>query len=286
MATYGAGTHAEVTVSDGNDNRIYEATVSPFLDLTGGSMARLIVWFEVTEAKAAQAELERQRAALAASIERDRVARELHDGLAQTLAFVKMQAQAARDALERDCADQAFEDISAMLPVVQDAHEEIRDFMLGAKRAPRDAGNFWAAVADFTERFSSVYGLKVYTVIPPEVGRLKIDPLTQVQLLRVIQESLSNVRKHARVQSASLTFSADKQCLRVVIHDDGIGFDKDSVAGAEAGHYGLMIMRERAEEIRGHVDIISEQGKGTAVFVEVPLGGKDKERSRAFAASR
>ena len=276
IAIYGAGTHAEVTVKDSSGVHVFDATVSPFLDLTGGGMERLVVWFDITQSKAVQAEVQRQRSAFAAIAERDRLARELHDGLAQSLGAIKMQSQAARDALECDQFERAHEYLSTILEISQDAHEEIRDFLLGAKSTIGPGSDFAAAVAKLADHFAVLHSLRVY-VSPPEDGRrLTLDPATQVHLLRIIQESLSNVRKHARVSTASVSLSRNRDCLEVTIHDDGVGFEPEGVPGSSSGHYGLSVMRERAAEFGGRVDVMSAPGRGTAVFISVPLNVKEQ----------
>jgi signal transduction histidine kinase len=275
ILTHGDQTHTEITINDGQDERIFDASVSPLLDPTGRRIATLVLWLDATEMKAAPAGVDRRLSALAATVERERLARELHDGLAQVLGYIKMQAQAGCDAFERERPDEASAGLRSILAIAQEAHEEIRDFLLAARVAARANSNFWSAVAGFAERYSTVHGLKVDVSLPKRVSELYLDPETQVQLLRIIQESLSNVRRHAGVSSVGLSFTREKGWLQVTVHDNGMGFDPLVAHGAEDGHYGLSFMRERAQGVGGRLDVISAPGQGTAVFVQVPLAGMD-----------
>ncbi len=246
IACNGGTGRTEVTIGEGQTKNIFDVSVSPLVDPTAGRLGKVVIWNDVTEMKAAQAEVERQRAALACLEERERVGRELHDGLAQAFGYVKLQAQAARDALDRDRPDEANEDLGSILAISQDAHEEIRDFLLGSRTATRLGSCFWSAVADYVERYTSLHGLGVQVSMPPQANDLNLDLATQAQLLRIIQESLANVRRHAGVSSASLTITCEGNCLHLTVRDDGKGFDPHAVLGAEDDHYGLGFMRQRA----------------------------------------
>jgi signal transduction histidine kinase len=92
-----------------------------------------------------------------------------------------------------------------------------------------------------------------------------------VALYRIIQEALTNIRKHAWAKQVKVTLKEAPGCLQFLIEDDGVGFDGDSVPSPRQT-FGLDIMAERAAEINGRVDIHSTPGQGTKVRVEVPLG--------------
>jgi signal transduction histidine kinase len=269
----GGGEHVEVTFADLDASRIYDAAVTPFLDPSGRKGLQLIVWFDVTETRAARAEVERQRSALAASVERDRVARELHDGIAQALASINVRAVSARRSLEAERPEETYADLSSIIEVTRDANEEIRDFLVGARGLGKPGTDLWSALADYAERYRALHGMQVYLAFPEDVADIKLDPVTQVQLLRIIQESLSNVRRHSGTRAASISVARWPDAVRIVIHDDGVGFDPQRVPGAGEGHLGLSIMRERAEEVGARFDVTSAPGCGTAIFIEVPQNG-------------
>ncbi len=229
----------------------------------------------MTENKATQAASERQRSALAALAEREQVGRELHDGLVQVLGYIKMQAQSSSDALERGRPDTANAGLRNIAAIAQEAHEEIQDFLLGARAASRISSGLWNAVTDFAERYSVVHGLRIDLSLSQQANDITLDPVMQVQLLRIIQESLTNVRKHAGVSRVDLAISRDNYCLQVTVRDDGKGFDPYTAPGIDDGHYGLAFMRQRAEEVGGQLDVISAPGEGTTVLVQVPVSRGD-----------
>jgi len=268
-------TLTEITIDRGLAERIFEVSVSPLPDPMGICMGRLILWLDVTENKAAQAQVDRQRSALAALAERERIGRELHDGLAQVFGYIKVQAQASLDAFERDRPETAKAGLGSILIVAQEAHDEIREFLLSARPAAQAGTNFWGVVTDFVERYRTIFGLNIDLSMPEGVREASLDPLVQVQLLRIVAESLGNVRKHSGVSRARLDFARKDAWLQVTVHDDGVGFDPSVVPGADKGRYGLCFMRERAATVGGWLDVISEPGQGTTVCVQVPVAPKD-----------
>lgn len=103
----------------------------------------------------------------------------------------------------------------------------------------------------------------------PETSLLT--PEVKTQLLRIIQEALTNVRKHARVSQIQVHTALERDHVRVMVSDRGRGFDRQSGQAAAEGHFGLSIMRERAESVGGSLEIISSPGQGTQVVARLPL---------------
>jgi len=99
------------------------------------------------------------------------------------------------------------------------------------------------------------------------------EPLVEVQLLRILQEALTNVRKHANARSVRVTFVSENGFVCVTIHDDGRGFDPDAASAGVEEHFGLRVMRERAEEVGGSLSLQSTTGQGTELVVRVPVKG-------------
>ena len=271
IITHDAAAYAEVAVNDGQPEHVFDVHASPLFDSGGQCTGKLVLWIDVTENKAAQAANERQRFALAALAEREQVGRELHDGLVQVLGYIKMQAQASSGALERGRPDTANAGLQGIAAIAQEAHEEIQDFLLGARATSRLSSGLWDAITDFAERYSVVYGLRIDLALPQQAQDIVLDPVAQVQLLRIIQESLTNVRKHAGASRVDLAATCETYCLQVIVRDDGKGFDPHEVPGLDDGHYGLAFMYQRAEAVGARLDIISAPGRGTTVLVQVPV---------------
>ena len=106
---------------------------------------------------------------------------------------------------------------------------------------------------------------------------MALPPVVEVQLIRIIQEALANVRKHAGARSVLVSIERDREFARASIRDDGIGFDPPAIAGEGRDRFGIATMRERAETVGGKLTLSSRQGEGTTVEVQLPL---DKARSQ------
>ena len=227
---------------------------------------------DLTERKHAETQLLEQHKALTMLRERERLARELHDNLGQVLGYIKTQAQATRELLARGEVTTADTYLSQMIAASQENHTDIREFILGATaRATLDQG-FFATLEHYLQRFEQLYGIEVGLEVAPDLHDHVFAPATDVQLLRIIQEALTNSRKHAQTNRVEVTFTgtADQVCVQVA--DNGRGFEPQQLAApAENGrHYGLRSMRERAAEIGGHLRVEARPGAGTQVIVQLP----------------
>ncbi len=264
----------EITLGAGPDARCYTLDISTVKDFRGPLLGYVLVMSDVTEQRRAQAQIVEQRAALATLAERDRLARELHDGLGQVLGYVKMQTQTARRALKQDDHTQVDADLSRIEAAAQDAHADIRDFVLGVKGDRLRAQGFHASLMEYVQRYGRTHDMMTEVRWPVDLHDSDIDPEAQAQLLRIIQEAISNVRRHANTRTATLSLMVDETELRIMIHDNGCGFDpaRASTDGDDmVGHYGLRFMRERAEEIGGSLEVTSVPGQGTDIMIRVPI---------------
>jgi signal transduction histidine kinase len=223
----------------------------------------------VSAGKAQAQLLERQRA-LAMLSERERLARELHDDLGQVLGYVKMQAQAARDRLAQDQKAAADSDLAQLVAVAQDAHADVREYILGAKSAAPTQPGFLPVLRQYLHRFSEHYALRTELIAPPDWMDDVLEPTVEAQLLRIIQEALTNARKHAHALCVQISIVLEESQAQIIVQDDGVGFDPRLLATAEGLKYGLGFMRERAEEVGGSVEIHSAPGAGTRVIICVP----------------
>ncbi len=225
---------------------------------------------DVTTQKQVQAQLLEQQRALAMLAERERLARELHDGIGQVLGYVKMQAQAARDRLAQDQKAAADSDLAQLVAVAQDAHADVREYILSARSRPVTEPGLLPALRQYLRRFGETYKIRTELILPPELTGGAFEPTVEAQLLRIIQEALTNARKHAHAQCVQVTIVLEEGGAQIVVKDDGVGFDPMLLATADGQKYGLGFMRERAEEVGGCVEIRSAPGAGTRVIICVP----------------
>ncbi|MBM4465798.1 MAG: PAS domain S-box protein [Chloroflexi bacterium] len=265
-----ATAQCEISLGTGSQARHYALHLSPLKNRQGEALGHLLLLHDVTVQKRAQAQLLEQERALAMLSERERLARELHDSIGQVLGYVKMQAQAARDRLAQDQKAAADHDLAQLVAVAQDAHADVREYILGAKSATSTQPGFLPALRQYLQRFAETYSLRTELMVPPGLHDGSLEPTVEAQLLRIIQEALTNTRKHAHARGVQVSVQLHTDYAQVIVQDDGVGFDPALLAKAEGQKYGLGFMRERAEEVGGSVEIRSVPGAGTQVVICVP----------------
>ncbi len=203
---------------------------------------------------------------LAVAEERNLLARELHDSIAQALAFMNLQVQMLDDALDREAIGELKPGIALLRQGLQESYDDVRELMTHF-RARLDARDLDAAIGAALERLSEQAGVETRLDIRGESAPL--DAEVETQVLYIIQEALSNIRKHARARSAAVDIERTTTGLRIVIRDDGIGFEtaRDASEAALPSHIGLLIMRERALRIGARLHIHSGTDSGTKVTI-------------------
>ncbi|HEX6444306.1 MAG TPA: sensor histidine kinase [Streptosporangiales bacterium] len=204
--------------------------------------------------------------------ERQRMAREIHDTLAQGLAGIITQLQAA----EQAGADEAtrHRHVGAATRLARESLSEARRSVHALRPQQLETGRLADALAGVAERWSALHGLavEVTTTGTPRPMR----PEAEVALLRTAQEALTNVTKHARAGRVGVTLSYLDDDVALDVRDDGVGFDPAHLDGARAdaatGGFGLVAMRQRIEALAGTLQVESEPGGGTAISARVPVG--------------
>lgn len=230
---------------------------------------------ELLEGLATQAAIAIERARLTEELhslatvqERERLAREMHDGLAQALGLLHLKLQSA---LALSTGDPAVaEHLREMLHITEDAYEEVRQSIFGLRTFVSRGLGLVPTLTEYLHEFSAHSGVSVE--LETEGAPLDpIPPASEVQAVRIIQEALTNVRKHAAAERARVRLQKDGAWLRVTVEDDGIGWDRQrSLNGL---HFGLQTMRERAEGLGGRLEIEAAPGRGTRVVATLPGGG-------------
>jgi signal transduction histidine kinase/DNA-binding NarL/FixJ family response regulator len=228
---------------------------------------RLLV--EMDERAAAEAQIIQQHRDLASAEEREKLGRELHDGFGQVIGFVNVQAQAAQTLLENNQIEVAKENLKRIAQAAQDAHIDLRHQIFGLRDAAKPHRSFYGVLQESLRAFSQAWNIK--TVFSPAQETLPILPETvEDQLLHIIQEALVNIRKHAAAQRVEVLITSQTDEIIFIISDNGRGFDPQTAPGVDQKHFGLMIMRERAEQVGGRLELRSVIGQGTHVLVHIP----------------
>jgi signal transduction histidine kinase len=217
------------------------------------------------------ARLHRQVQALAVTEERERIAREMHDSLAQVLGYVNTKAQATEVLIASGQSDKAITQLTQMADAARSAYADVREGILGLRVSPEGQRSFIETLAGYLEQWQGQSGVTVALTTTPANAKIRLTPNAEVQLLRIIQEALTNVRKHAGATTADVRLHVDNGWLEARIMDNGAGFAPDSLAPRAAPRFGLSTMHERAEAIGGTLEIVSNPGEGVQVIARVPL---------------
>jgi len=202
--------------------------------------------------------------------ERTFIARELHDSIAQSLAFLKIQVQLMRDALAGGDPARVQQVLEEIDTGVRECYGDVRELLVHFRTRAQDE-DIGPALQTTLRKFEHQSGLQATLEMRGHGIPLASD--LQIQVLHIVQEALSNVRKHARAARVWLTVDQQPQ-WRFEVRDDGIGFDHDGEGEGEGAglvdresHVGLRIMAERAEKIGAVLDVITTPGRGTAIVL-------------------
>ena len=196
--------------------------------------------------------------------ERAMLARELHDSIAQSLVFLKIQVQLLRTATQKGQPVQMALAINELDAGLRESIGDVRELLMHF-RTRTNTDDIAQALQETLQKFRHQTGLPAHLSIHGD--GLPLPPDVQVQVLHVLQEALSNVRKHARATEVSLEVFKGKN-WRFLVRDDGIGFDASH--GYGPSHVGMNIMRERAGGIGGKVEFVSGPEQGTTAILTLP----------------
>jgi two-component system nitrate/nitrite sensor histidine kinase NarX len=196
--------------------------------------------------------------------ERTTLAHELHDSLAQTLASLRFQARMLEDALEKSVvAEEARADLQRISSGIDEAHTELRE-LLNSFLAPAEQQGLDPELKKLTRRFRQETGIPVF--FQRDCPNINLTTGEEKQILRIAQECLANVRKHAGAHNVRILLTCRGSGeYRLLVEDDGIGFDDSTRTGEPGEQIGLTIMEERARRLGGQLAIESEPGEGTRV---------------------
>jgi len=200
--------------------------------------------------------------------ERRRIAREIHDGVAQSLGYLNLKTKQVSDSVSSQKTVQALAELSDIRQIVQDTYDDIRESIDQLTTEIRNLPII-PALANYTKEFGNNNGIKVKFDAPRPFPRLS--PIAELQLLRITQEALTNVRRHAQATEVEIKLENNKEAVEMLVKDNGQGFDLDDLEKSAPGYHGLNIIQERAEGLGGSLDISTAPGEGTALRVNLPF---------------
>ncbi|HVR43414.1 MAG TPA: GAF domain-containing sensor histidine kinase [Thermoanaerobaculia bacterium] len=212
--------------------------------------------------------LHEQVADLAVAQERIRIAHEMHDGLAQVLGYVNTKAQAVREYVRSGRADEAQSQLVQLSNAAREAYTDVREGLSGLRSLPSPDQPIGGVLADYLQRWKEQSGLSTSLSVD---GGIQLAAAIELQLVRIVQEALTNVRKHARASEVSVELRQIQDGVRLTVSDDGTGFDPENRRRSEFPRFGIATMRERAESVGGRLEIDAAPGRGTRVTATLPV---------------
>jgi two-component system nitrate/nitrite sensor histidine kinase NarX len=268
---YRATLEAPLRTPDGSlgDLWVGRAAAGPFGSGDRALLTALADLAAIAVTTARTRQVEREAAILA---ERERIAREMHDSLAQVLATTHVQLRGLAAGEVRARLPEAADKLDDLADLADEAFRDVREAILGLRTSSRTGGSLLAGLAQFVEKWGRQSGISATLDLPSD-GDLGLAPGAEIQVIRVIQEALTNVRKHAEATSARVSVVREADAVTITVEDDGRGFDVTGALLGGDGSFGLHTMHERMELVGGSLSIVARPGQGTRVIARVPVAG-------------
>jgi signal transduction histidine kinase len=239
---------------------------SPFTEGEQETLARFAVAAAVAIDRAS---LHERLRTLAVAEERARIAHDLHDGTAQVLAYVNTKAQAADQFLRAGRSAEASAQLDELARAAREVYSDVREGILGLRSGIQPGERLEEALARYLASWEQQSGVAARLDHEQPIG---LAPTSELQVLRVVQEALANVRKHAAATRVHVALRRGPAGAVVEVRDDGAGFDPENLRRGPFPHFGIATMRERAETIGARFSVHSTRGEGTTVRLDLPAG--------------
>jgi signal transduction histidine kinase len=231
-------------------------------------LGKAVLMQDITQQKLAQGRMIEQQKAAAVMEEREYLARELHDDLCQVLSYVNMQSQSIIKAATGGQTAATIDGLGRLIDVTSQAYDDVREYIRGVQTVKMAKEGLAVVLSEYVRRIKLEFQTNVRLELSEGFMPNTLGPLSSLELFRIVQEALSNSRKHAAASYVTVNLIVEEAAVRIIIEDNGKGFDP--AARWKSTGFGLTSMRERAERIGGSLRIDSSPGKGTRVTVEVP----------------
>ncbi|WP_428086539.1 GAF domain-containing sensor histidine kinase [Candidatus Thioglobus sp.] len=207
--------------------------------------------------------LDEQTKRMQLSQERLFLSQEIHDSLAQTIYSLKLQVSVLGNSLKQAEQIDAYHQVEALQTNITQANQELRELMRDF-RVPLDSKGIQVSLENLVNRFKSEEGIATYLQVE---GKFRVNPEVEMQIMRITQEALSNIRKHAKARNVRILLTAEPHC-QLLIEDDGVGFVKNQdVREIMGNNIGMNIMQERAHRVGAQMEVESEVDEGTRITV-------------------
>jgi len=225
--------------------------------------------------------------------ERDRIARELHDSLAQVLGVIHLQLRSLETRAKDEASLGIADELSLLAETADEAYRDVREAILGLRETIREDDGLEGSLREYLRKYSRQTGIAASLTSEGDTRRA-LSPRSEVQLLRVVQEALTNTRKHAGATRVVVRIECLPGVTTLTIEDDGVGFDATKLSSTMEGGFGLASMRERVEQIGGRLDVHTAPDHGTTIVVRLdaedtvgtPSAGSTRSAEAPGAARR
>ena len=291
----------QVRIAYENGHHVYESkhirkdgSIFPVLvdttvvwDEDGNVLYRAVNVQDITERKRVEQELHESREHLqilsrrlveVQEEERRAIARELHDRVGQTLAALNINLMIMNGQILEDSKERIGSRMSDSMHLVAEAIALVRNVMTDLRPAVLDDYGLEAALQSYIDEYKSRYGIKV-VLDPPDQPIPRLGPSLEMTLLRITQEALFNIARHAQADSVNVSLRLQDNAVHLMVQDNGVGIQSWQEANRPGSH-GLTIMRERADAFGGSLNVGSVPGKGTKVEVSIPLQNGNQNKVR------
>jgi PAS domain S-box-containing protein len=231
------------------------------------------LWDEVRQREQVRGELLR-RVISAQEEERRRIARELHDGIGQSLNALVFGLNTVDASLQQG-SDQVPDQMARLKISASDTVKELQDIIYDLRPSLLDDLGLMMALRWYAQERLEVYGVQIKFDVPQQGLRLPLE--IETALFRVGQEAITNIGKHAQAQQVTISLQTEPEKVRLEIDDNGVGFELNHTLTGQGDRpaWGLLGMQERVSLLGGELSIQSEPGQGTQLCVTLPLGDDD-----------
>jgi signal transduction histidine kinase len=267
----------DITLGKNDSARQYNLLLMPLRGRKNEAIGKMLLLRDVTEQWIAQNRIIEQQRIVAKLQEREHLSRELHDGIGQILGYVSIQVQTALKWMQHGNTDKAGSILGRIAEVAKDAHAEIRESILTLRTGSDKKKSFIPNLRNYLERFHAKFGIRTELSISPGIGENTFHPEVEAQLMRVIQEALTNSRKHSGARTLKVGVELDTSNVFITVADDGKGFDTSQLGSSDGSHFGLVFIQERMSQIGGSLTIESIPHGGTILKLEAPVRAKEDE---------
>ena len=205
--------------------------------------------------------------------ERTLLAHELHDSLAQTLASLRFQVTIMEENIQEKIP-LSHNEVEKLHGSIDEAYTEVRA-LITHFRAPVDNSGLIPAITKVIDNFNNKNDINIFFQNNWKQQNISSDH--QYQLVRIIQESLGNIKKHSQAKLVRILLKTHDDMNELLIEDDGVGFTEQQKDSSLGEHIGLKVMKDRAKRMNGVISIDSEPGEGTQILLEFPIYREDNQ---------